>query len=100
MMSSLRPRASRLLHRAKTFWFSSLARPVCAGQTVVLDTCDSNFDTTLTHHIDGNAHTIDDSGPCGIKAVIAQTFGSGSHTIDVGMYSSGGNYRLRCKPPS
>ena len=68
---------------------------VSAGQTVVLDTCDSNFDTTLNYYADGSYHTVDDTGPCGTRAVIAQTFGSGSHTITIGMYSGGGSYRLR-----
>ena len=62
---------------------------------MVLETCDSNFDTTLTHSVDGSHHTVDDSGPCETRAVLAQTFSSGSHTISIGMYSSGGNYRIR-----
>ncbi len=68
---------------------------VRAGQTVVIDTCDSNFDTTLSYYADGSTHMVDDTGPCGNRAVIAQTFGSGSHTITVGMYSGGGSYNLR-----
>jgi hypothetical protein len=67
----------------------------CAGQTVVIDTCGSDFDTTLSYSLDGSTHTADDDGPCGTRAVIAQTFASGSHTITIGMYSSGGSYKLR-----
>lgn len=72
-----------------------VVRARASGQTVVIDTCDSDFDTTLSFNVDGSTVLRDDDGPCGTRAVIAQTFQAGSHSIRIGMYSGGGNYQLR-----
>ena len=70
-----------------------------AGTTVVIDTCESDFDTNLNVRMDGSStwNARDDTGPCGTRTVIAQTFASGSHSIKVGMHSSVwyGSYVLR-----
>ena len=83
------PRAPRALLRRLGRAGSDRMR-LRADTTVVLETCGSDFDTKLRW----NGNMEDDGVPCGLQAVMTQTFSGGCHDIRIELYDTGGDYRL------